>query len=109
MAELQPCPLCGAQANVSLNTVFGYVPWCENEDCALNENLKGFETKTKAIEAWNSGLNTVLPDFDIDPTGTTLRPGRPETCQGNGKHPGIESCCDNCSYYLACFPEYDRP
>ena len=43
----------------------------------------------------------------IDPTGAELKPGDPERCQGNGKHPGIECCCDECDYYLECFEEDD--
>ena len=41
----------------------------------------------------------------IDPTGAKLLPGEPRICQGNGEHPGFECCCDECDYYLACFPE----
>lgn len=41
----------------------------------------------------------------IDPTGAALKPGDPEHCQGNGEHPDFECCCDECDYYLACFPE----
>lgn len=35
-----------------------------------------------------------------------LTPGKPDECQGNGQHPDYECCCDNCDYYLACFPEW---
>jgi hypothetical protein len=31
-----------------------------------------------------------------------------EKCLGNGEHPGIECCCDNCDYYLACFPDWQE-
>lgn len=41
-----------------------------------------------------------------DPTGAVLAPGNPESCQGNGEDPRFEICCDNCDYFLACFPEY---
>ena len=47
-----------------------------------------------------------LPEVDIDPTGAELRPGRPDICQGNGEHPDFEICCDNCDWFLDCFPEY---
>lgn len=51
----------------------------------------------------------ILPEADADPyTGAELHPGRPELCQGNGEHPDYEICCDNCDYFLACFPEYDK-
>ncbi|MBQ7345017.1 MAG: hypothetical protein IJW45_03015 [Oscillospiraceae bacterium] len=26
-------------------------------------------------------------------------------CLGNGEHPDLECCCDECDYYLACFPD----
>lgn len=43
----------------------------------------------------------------IDPaTGAVLWPGAPDKCPGNGEHPDIECCCDECDYYLECFPEY---
>ena len=41
-----------------------------------------------------------------DPTGAILSPGKPEICQGNGENPHFEICCDNCNYFLKCFPEY---
>lgn len=28
-------------------------------------------------------------------------------CQGNGQHEGIEIQCDECDYFLECYPEYD--
>ena len=30
-----------------------------------------------------------------------------ENCLGNGEHPEYECCCDECDYYLACFPDWD--
>ena len=27
-------------------------------------------------------------------------------CQHNGEHPGYECCCDECDFYLACFPDW---
>lgn len=30
-----------------------------------------------------------------------------ESCLGNGDHPGLECCCDECDFYLYCFPEWD--
>ena len=41
--------------------------------------------------------------FDV--TGVELTPGEPTVCLGNGKQ-GFECCCDECDYYLLCFPEY---
>ena len=41
----------------------------------------------------------------IDVTGAILCPGNIEECQGNGKHEGFELCCDECNYYLDCYPD----
>jgi hypothetical protein len=45
----------------------------------------------------------------IDPaTGIKLTPSyHGEECLGSGDHPGYECCCDECDYYLFCFPEWD--
>ena len=42
----------------------------------------------------------------IDISGIELTPGKPDICLGNGED-GLECCCDECNYYLLCFPEYD--
>lgn len=47
-----------------------------------------------------------------DITGIELTPGTPKLCKGNGKtldESGrlIECCCDECDYFLACFPLYE--
>ena len=41
-----------------------------------------------------------------DITGIELMPGEPTACLGNGEQ-GFECCCDECDYYLLCFPESD--
>ncbi len=44
----------------------------------------------------------------IDVTGTVLIPGNcGNDCPGNGKHFGIECCCDACSYFLCCIEDLD--
>ena len=44
----------------------------------------------------------------IDVTGTILIPGNDgRDCPGNGLHPGIECCCDECDYYLCCIDTHD--
>ena len=40
-----------------------------------------------------------------DITGVELMPGEPTVCLGNGEQ-GFECCCDECDYYLLCFPEF---
>lgn len=44
----------------------------------------------------------------IDPsTGIKLTPSyHGKECLGNGEHPGVECCCDECDYYLTCFPDW---
>ena len=42
----------------------------------------------------------------IDITGVELVPREPTVCLGNGEQ-GFECCCDECDYYLLCFPEFD--
>ena len=49
-----------------------------------------------------------IPKKDIDPTGVLLTPGKPKVCLGNGEM-GFECCCDECDYFLLCFPEFDIP
>ena len=41
----------------------------------------------------------------IDVTGVELTPGEPSVCLGNGEQ-GFECCCDECNYFLCCFPEF---
>ena len=42
----------------------------------------------------------------IDITSIELTPGEPTVCLGNGEK-GFECCCDECDYFLLCFPEFD--
>ena len=42
----------------------------------------------------------------IDITGVELTPGKPTVCLGNSER-GFECCCDECDYFLLCFPEFD--
>ena len=43
-----------------------------------------------------------------DVTGTILIPGNDgRDCPGNGLHPGIECCCDECDYMICCLEEHD--
>ena len=42
----------------------------------------------------------------IDVTGVVLTPGNGGAdCLGNGEHPEIECCCDECDYMLCCLGE----
>lgn len=70
----------------------------------------GKRTGAEAKMAWQMFLQHYLPASQkelIDPTGTKLTPSwHGEECLGNGEWPGYECCCDNCDYYLACFPDW---
>ena len=51
-------------------------------------------------------MNDSIPKKIMDITGVELIPGEFADCFGNGKS-GIECCCDECDYFLLCFPEFD--
>ena len=40
----------------------------------------------------------------IDIIGIELVPGKPDICLGNGKQE-FACCCDECDYYLICYPK----
>ena len=42
----------------------------------------------------------------IDASDIELTPAEPVDCLGNGEH-GFECCCDECDYFLLCFPEFN--
>lgn len=45
----------------------------------------------------------------VDVTGTILVPGnRGRDCPGNGRHKGIECCCDECDYLLCCIDDHSE-
>ena len=51
-------------------------------------------------------MNNNIPKKVTDITGIELTPGKPTVCLGNGEQ-GFECCCDECDYYLLCFPEFN--
>ena len=42
----------------------------------------------------------------IDISGVEITPGEPAVCLGNGEQV-FECCCDECDYFLLCFPGFD--
>ena len=50
--------------------------------------------------------NSDIPEKEIDVTGVEITPGKPDVCLGNGDQ-GFECCCDECDYFMLCFPEFD--
>ncbi|MBQ8393450.1 MAG: hypothetical protein IJX51_06740 [Clostridia bacterium] len=51
-------------------------------------------------------MNNDIPRKITDVTGVEPMPGEPAACLGNGEQ-GFECCCDECDYFLLCFPEFD--
>lgn len=55
-------------------------------------------------------LMGAVPREIEDPTGVWLTPGKPNRCKGHhperGIEPFYEDCCDECEYYLLCFPDW---
>ena len=49
-------------------------------------------------------MSKVIPKKVIDITEVELTPGEPNVCLGNGEQ-GFECCCDECDYFLLCFPK----
>lgn len=48
-----------------------------------------------------------VPKLVRDPSGVLLCPGHPKLCLGSGKFGKLfECCCDECNYFLQCFPEW---
>lgn len=59
-----------------------------------------------ALFVWGDNMNendVRLPDSVADITGAILTPGKPDECQGNGKNPDFEICCDECDYFTLSF------
>ena len=74
---------------------------------ALNEGLNRCIEKEVGSEPYEPSermkrFGEALKKYDIDPTGAILLPGFPERCEGNGKHPKYECCCDECDYLALC-------
>jgi len=51
-------------------------------------------------------MNKNIQNKEMDITNVELTPGEPTVCLENGEQ-GFECCCDECNYYLLCFPEFD--
>lgn len=44
----------------------------------------------------------------IDITGTVITPENlGADCLGNGKHKGVECCCDECDYMMCCMENHN--
>ena len=52
-------------------------------------------------------MSKSISEKTIDIANIELMPGETTVCLGNGEQ-GVECCCDECDYYLLCFPEFDQ-
>lgn len=55
----------------------------------------------------NSELSRVYVEADLTASGDPeLTPSfHGKDCLGNGRHPGIECCCDECSHFAICWSD----
>ena len=51
-------------------------------------------------------MNKNIQEKIMNITDIELTPKNPTVCLGNGEQ-GFECCCDECDYFLLCFPEFD--
>ena len=49
-------------------------------------------------------MSEKFPKKVIDVTGVELTPGDRDTCLGGDNYPEYPLCCDECDYFLLCFP-----
>ena len=79
---------------------------------AVSAELRSREpepTPEQLRAAWVHYMRIFYRDPVKDPsTGVMLQPScHGKDCPGNGEHPGVECCCDECDYYLDCFPDWE--
>ena len=63
-------------------------------------------TSPEKLAMWPAYMRIMYPEPILDPgTGIMLQPScYGKECLGNGTWPGYECCCDECDYYLDCYP-----
>ena len=67
-------------------------------------SVRGFGCAPFLYQGGNMDKNAQKKVIDI--SGIELTPGAPSACLGNGMQ-GFLCCCDECDYFLLCFPEFD--
>ena len=99
--------------DVTKMTTEDLVEFCMNDDVTWDELEPALDELTRrrrempgrktVEEAWAEFVKHYMPREFIDPnTGTVLTPSwHGEKCQGNSE------CCDECDYYLDCFPDWE--
>ena len=69
--------------------------------------LRGDDPEAELEKILEEKSDVRVPKLVRDPSGVLLCPGHPKLCLGSGKFGKLfECCCDECDYYLACFPEW---
>lgn len=76
---------------------------------------EGCPTKCPALDAWFLWMMGRMPGECYERMALKhgkehwlYRPSRHgEYCPSNGEHPGIECRCDECDWYLKCFPDWE--
>lgn len=54
MSEIKRCPFCGGEGEVHEYNSFWYKAGCNNQKCFLYITAQVFNSKEKAVEAWNT-------------------------------------------------------
>ncbi len=78
--------------------------WRQSELAFFGARLRSRTFLFLQIDGGSMGKE--IPKKVIDITGVELMPGEPTVCLGNGEQ-GFECCCDECDYYLLCFPKFE--
>lgn len=69
--------------------------------------LRGDDPEAELEKILEEKSDVRVPKLVRDPSGVLLCPGHPKMCLGSGKFGKLfECCCDECGYYLECFPEW---
>ena len=77
---------------------------CDNNEGALFRCVPSWDALFYADRGIN--MDKDIPRKIIDVTGVELMPGEPAVCLGNGEQ-GFACCCDECDYFLLCFPKWN--
>ena len=67
--------------------------------------LRGGDLDVKLKKILPKYADVEIPALERDVTGTLICPGVPKMCLGSDYYPMFPLCCDNCDYFLKCFPE----
>lgn len=60
--ELKPCPFCGKEPRIYGDKPQVYIA-CVNEECPVNSETIFFQTRERAVEAWNHRAGDLTCDW----------------------------------------------